>query len=124
MSVDGTAIEAAIEAALGLSARGDADLALHHAPPMNQVAIGSALAAVAILFGLVLARQLPKPSAVAAGPEFIAADIAARQADEARFERLVTQVRLLRLGDERRDGEVGPKEFPAAPSGLTKWGAK
>jgi hypothetical protein len=120
MSVDDPAIEAALEAALGLSARGGTDVAIHHAPPMNPLAIGSALAAVAILFGLGFVELLPRPSTVAAAPVFIQADQADRQAVEARFEGLVTQLRLLRLGEERRDGEFGAKVFPVTPAALSK----
>jgi len=59
---------------------------------------------------------LPRPSTIAAAPALLAFDIAERQADEERYESLVNKVRLLRLGEERRDGEFGPKEFPAAPA--------
>ena len=116
MSIDGAAIEAAINAAIGQSDRG----AL---APMNQIAIGSALTAVATIAGLGFVSLLPWPSTVAAAPEYTQADQAASQAEEERFERLVLQVRLLKLGEERR--EFGAKEFPAALAATPgKWGAK
>jgi hypothetical protein len=122
MSVDDPAIEAALEAALGLSDRGAS-------APMNQIAIGSALAAVAILFGLVLARQLPQPSTVAADPAFVVADQAARQADEARYLRHVEDIRLREIGFQRDEDEnfggEGVKSFPTLPEGdQTHAGAK
>lgn len=93
--------------------------------PVHQLAIGSALAAVAIIAGLGFVSLLPRPSMVAAAPVFIQADQAERQAIEERFERLVTEMRLLKLGEERRDGEfMGAKEFPVATPGPRTWWAK
>jgi hypothetical protein len=110
-------IEATLAAALGLSDRGAS-------APTNPIAISAAIAAVAIVAGLGFVSLLPRPSTVAAAPLFIQADQADRQAIEERFERLVLEIRLLKLGEERRDGEFGAKEFPAATPGLRTWGEK
>ena len=106
-------VEAALTAALGLNDRGAS-------APTNPIAISAALAAVAIIAGLGFVALLPRPSMIAAGAAYVVADQADRQAVEARFEGLVTQLRLLRLGEERRDGEFGAKVFPVTPAALSK----
>ena len=138
MSIDAR-IEAAINAALGQS--GDADLALHHAQdrgasaPVHQIAIASAITAVATIAGLWFVSLLPRPSMVAASAEYIQADQAERQAIEERFEGLVDRnTRLLRnlaFEERRRRGRSvacwgeGVKSFPTLPEGdRTHAGAK
>jgi hypothetical protein len=135
MSIDAR-IEAAINAALGQS--GDADLALHHAQdrgasaPVHQLAIASAITAVATIAGLGFVSLLPRPSMVAAAPVFIQADQADRQAVEARFERMVEDIRLREIGFQRDADEndslgsvFGAKVFPVPAAALRKsWGVK
>jgi hypothetical protein len=130
MSVDDPAIEAALKAALGLSAHGGADVALHHAPPTNQLAIASAITAVAIIAGLFLARHLPRPSTIAADRSYIAADQASRRADLDFYARRVEEIRLRNVAFEHDDdgpdsvSHAGAKVF--VPEGVfgTHAGAK
>ena len=59
------------------------------------------LAGVAVGVGLCFDYRIPRPDMTAAAPALLAFDIAERQADEERYERLVTKLRLLRLAYER-----------------------
>jgi hypothetical protein len=89
-------------------------------------------AGVVITTGLILDwKLLPRPSTVAAAPALLAFDIAERQADEERYERLVTAIRLRNVAFEREDAETnerstGSKEVPVAftlaERGVKRWG--
>ena len=72
------------------------------APQMIRAATA---AGVAIGVGLFLDYKIWRPSTFPIAPAFVAADQAERQADEERYERLVTQARLLRLGSEREHSQ-------------------
>jgi hypothetical protein len=58
-------------------------------------------AGIATVIGLVVDWHLPRPSTVAAGPEFIIADQVARQKDRDFYARRVTALRLREAAYER-----------------------
>ena len=89
MSAVDDAAEAALTAALGLNDRGD--------PPVNQVAIAAAISAVAIVAGLGLVLQIPRPSTIGAGRSYIDADAASRQRISISYSRRVNRVARDRL---------------------------
>ena len=70
-----------------------------------QLAISLGVTVGAILFGLALVRQIPRPSTIAAAPEFLQADFRARQLDDAVYARRVLIIRLAEIGHEREAGE-------------------
>jgi hypothetical protein len=68
---------------------------------MNQMAVGSAIAAVAIVAGLWFADHIPRLSTIAADPEFVAADAEERAKDREFYSREITEIRLRTIADER-----------------------
>jgi hypothetical protein len=91
--------------------------------------VASALAGMAAGLGLVVDWKLPRPSTIAAAPALVAFDAAARQADEARYQRLVTAIRLRNVAFERDDERsTGSKEVPVASTlaetGVKRWGGQ